>query len=165
MSIRRYFKPVSGLPDPRGRLSQSIPPAAIAEANRLVQEAAQQSSAKSTSTKRRPYKTYHPADRLKIAKYACDHGVAAAARFFSKKLKDTISESTVRSIRDSYKRELKAGKRSRDDDSDDSDVPCESRERIDHNQIFVCTKYEAKNFRGYKFSWVTCPTKISIHEN
>ena len=119
MSIRRYFKPVSGLPDPRGRLSQSIPPAAIAEANRLVQEAAQQSSAKSTSTKRRPYKTYHPADRLKIAKYACDHGVAAAARFFSKKLKDTISESTVRSIRDSYKRELKAGKRSRDDDSDE----------------------------------------------
>ena len=51
MSIRRYLKPVSGLPDPRGRLSQSIPPAAIAEANRLVQEAAQQSSAESTSRK------------------------------------------------------------------------------------------------------------------
>ena len=98
MSIRRYFKPVSGLPDPRGQLSQSIPPVAIAEANRLVQEAAQQSTAESTSRKRRPYKTYHPADRLKIAQYACDHGVAAAARFFSRKLKDTISESTVRSI-------------------------------------------------------------------
>ena len=49
MSIWRCFKLVSGLPDPRGRLSQSIPPAAIAEANRLAQEAAQQSSAKSTS--------------------------------------------------------------------------------------------------------------------
>ena len=137
MSIRRYFKPVSGLPDPRGRLSQSIPPAAIAEANRLVQEAAHQSSAESMSRKRRPYKTYHPADRLKIAEYACDHGVAAAARFFSIKLKDKISESTVRSIRDSYKRELKAIS---------VHVP---RERIDRNQIFVFTKYEAKNFRGY----------------
>ena len=165
MSIRRYFKPVSGLPDPRGRLSQSIPPAAIAEANRLVQEAAQQSSAKSTSTKRRPYKTYHPADRLKIAKYACDHGVAAAARFFSKKLKDTISESTVRSIRDSYSYPRTQSSLSYFTVAISVHVPRESRERIDHNQIFVCTKYEAKNFRGYKFSWVTCPTKISIHEN
>ena len=53
MSIRCYFKPVNGLPDPRGQLSQSIPPAAIAEANRLVQGAAQQSSAESTSRKQR----------------------------------------------------------------------------------------------------------------
>ena len=33
MSILDYFKPVSGLPDPRGELSRSLTSAAIASAN------------------------------------------------------------------------------------------------------------------------------------
>ena len=33
MSIRRYLKPIDGLPDPKGSLSTTIPPA-IASANR-----------------------------------------------------------------------------------------------------------------------------------
>ena len=34
MSIRRYLKPIDGLPDPKGSLSTTIPSAAIAYANR-----------------------------------------------------------------------------------------------------------------------------------
>ena len=34
MSIRRYLKPIDGLPDPKGSLSTTIPSAAIASANR-----------------------------------------------------------------------------------------------------------------------------------
>ena len=33
MSIRRYLKPIDGLPDPKGSLSTTIPSAAIASAN------------------------------------------------------------------------------------------------------------------------------------
>ena len=38
MSIRRFFKPIDGLPDPKGSLSAAIPSAAIASANREVQK-------------------------------------------------------------------------------------------------------------------------------
>ena len=38
MSIRRFFKPIDGLPDPKGSLSGAIPSAAIASANREVQK-------------------------------------------------------------------------------------------------------------------------------
>ena len=34
MSIRRYLKPIDGLPDPKGSLSTTIPSAVIASANR-----------------------------------------------------------------------------------------------------------------------------------
>ena len=34
MSIRRYLKPIDGLPDPKGSLPTTIPSAAIASANR-----------------------------------------------------------------------------------------------------------------------------------
>ena len=34
MSIRRYLKPIDGVPDPKGSLSTTIPSAAIAFANR-----------------------------------------------------------------------------------------------------------------------------------
>ena len=38
MSIRRYLKPVNGLPNPRGSLSANLPSAAIASANREVEK-------------------------------------------------------------------------------------------------------------------------------
>ena len=34
ISIRRYLKPIDGLPDPKGSLSTTIPSAAIVSANR-----------------------------------------------------------------------------------------------------------------------------------
>ena len=51
MSIRRYLKPIDGLPDLKGSLSTTIPSAAIASANREVQKAIG-----SGKKKRGPYK-------------------------------------------------------------------------------------------------------------
>ena len=53
MSIRRFFKPIDGLPDPKGSLSAAIPSAAIASANREVQKVMD-----SGNKKRGPYKKY-----------------------------------------------------------------------------------------------------------
>ena len=41
MSIRPYFKPIDGLPDPKGSLSGSIPWSAISSANREVEKVLQ----------------------------------------------------------------------------------------------------------------------------
>ena len=38
MSIHHFFKPIDGLPDPKGSLSGAIPSATIASANREVQK-------------------------------------------------------------------------------------------------------------------------------
>ena len=51
MSIRRYFKPVDGLPDPQGSLSRAIPSAAITSANLEVQKVME-----FAKKKRGPYK-------------------------------------------------------------------------------------------------------------
>jgi hypothetical protein len=53
MSIRRFFKPIDGLPDPKGSLSGAIPSAAIASANWEVQKMMD-----SRKKKRGPYKQY-----------------------------------------------------------------------------------------------------------
>ena len=53
MSIRRFFKPIDGLPDPKGSLSAAIPSAAIASANREVQKVMD-----SGNKKRGSYKKY-----------------------------------------------------------------------------------------------------------
>ena len=39
MALLRFLQPTTGLPDPRGALSSSVPSQAIAEVNRQVQEA------------------------------------------------------------------------------------------------------------------------------
>ena len=54
MSIHQYFKPVNGLPDPKGLLSASISTAAIASANQDVQKVIGNYEKK----KRGPYKKY-----------------------------------------------------------------------------------------------------------
>ena len=111
MALLRYLKPVNGIPDPRGPLSLSIPSSVIAEANTQVKEAEK-------SKKRGPYQSYSPTLRLEIGKYSCQHGVAAASRYFTRKLKRSVSETTVRSIRDAYRKELKRKRMELDDDED-----------------------------------------------
>ena len=78
MALLRYLKPVDGLPDPRGSLSSSIPTQAIAEANKEVQKAILSEA----GGKRGAYQKYSPTVRSDIGKYACQHGPAAAARYF-----------------------------------------------------------------------------------
>ena len=46
---------------------------------------------------------YSPQKRAKIGAYASTHGAAAAAKHFSKELDHVVKESTVKSIRNSYK--------------------------------------------------------------
>ena len=95
MALFRYFKPQDGLPDPRGTLSTSILPTAIAQANREVQK-----TTGSNRKKRGPYKRYSASVRAAVGKYASQHGVAAAACYFPSKLGECVSEThTVRSIR------------------------------------------------------------------
>ena len=50
---------------------------------------------------------YNPKERLEIARYACHHGVTAAAVHFSRKLGHRIRESTVHSIKKAYLDEIK----------------------------------------------------------
>ena len=109
MALRRYLQPKDGLPDPRGPLSSSISSAAITQANQEVSECAKDKG------KRGKYK-YSEKLRAEIGKYSSYHGVAAASRHFSHQLKKKVSETTVRSIRDSYLMEVK---RKRTDDVED----------------------------------------------
>lgn len=50
---------------------------------------------------------YDEDQRLKIARYAIFNGSSAAARHFSAELGRPMNESTVRSIRNSYRRQIK----------------------------------------------------------
>lgn len=120
MALLRYLKPIDGLPDPRSSLSSRIPSVAIQEANEEVRQA--QASQKK---KRGPYKQYSPKLCLGIGKYACQHGVSAAARYFSRKLGSKVSETTVRSIRDTYKDEVKRTERN----GSEEERLCELRQR------------------------------------
>ena len=90
MALLRYFKQKDGLPDPRGALSLSMPSSAIAQANTEVQKAIDSEKPR----KRGPYKRYSSTLRAEIGKYASHHGVAAAARYFSRKCEKSVSETT-----------------------------------------------------------------------
>ena len=116
MVLMRYFKTKDGLPDPKGTLSRSMPSPAIAEANKEVRKATNEQP-----SKRGPYKRYSPRLRAEIGQYASHHGVAAAARYFSKKLEQRVSETTVRSLRSAYVEGVNR-KRPVELDEDDGDI-------------------------------------------
>ena len=90
MALFHYFKPFSGLPDPKGLLSTIISPDCIAELNREVEEV----SRSVPSRKRGPYKTYSSSERLQIGKYAFQHGASAASRHFSNVLRKPVVQQS-----------------------------------------------------------------------
>ncbi len=107
MSILRHLKPVGkehleqsieptedNLPNLNGPLSSDIPPAAIALANDLVRESLKSTTKQKT---RGPYHKLTAEMRANIGRYACENGVAAAARHFfrCKDLGKPINESTI----------------------------------------------------------------------
>ena len=53
------------------------------------------------------YYVYSASERLSIAHYASDHGVARAARHFSSVLSHPVNESTVRSMQKKYLQKIK----------------------------------------------------------
>ena len=69
-----------------------------------------------------------PTVRAEMGKYACHHGVAAAPRFFSRKLDKKVSESTVRSIKSVYAEGVRQ-KRRADDGGDITVLPLKKRGR------------------------------------
>ena len=108
MSLWRYLKPANGLPDPRGSLTTAISPDVIREMNEKVEEATRCAA---EGKKRGPYKTYSSSERSQIGKYASQHGATAASRYFSLKLKKTVSRSTVKSMKKAYEAELRKRRR------------------------------------------------------
>ena len=108
MSLLQYFERADVLPDPRGTLSTSLPPRAIARANAEVRRSLDEGNSMKA---RRSYHRYSPKVRAAIGKYASTNGVSAASRFFSGKLKHHVSTSTVLSIKKSYMEERKRRER------------------------------------------------------
>ena len=73
---------------------------------------------RATGKKRGGYKKYTATQRSEIGKYSYQHGAAAAAQHISKELGLKVSESTVKSIKKAYLKELR--KRPRTDDGGES---------------------------------------------
>lgn len=93
---------VPGLPDPV-TMSDCRESLLTQTANSAV-ETVIKSGAPCASRKRKrgEYSCYDDETRAKIARFAVDNGVAKAARKFSNSLGKKVSETTVRSMRDSY---------------------------------------------------------------
>ena len=125
MSLQRYFKPVDRLPDPKGPLASSVSSQAIAEANRQVQKAMGESSA--TGKKRGTYTKYTATQCSETGKYSCQHGAAAAARHFSRKLESKVSATIVKSIKKAYVEEMRKRPRSDDGEEEISVLPVKKR--------------------------------------
>ena len=96
MSISNYFK-AGPLPNPSGALSCRVPSLAIAAANREVRNVIEKE--KTRSKKRGNYRVY---TRAKIGKYAADHGVVAARRWYSAQGGTKLNESTIRVFKQKY---------------------------------------------------------------
>ena len=88
-----------GLPNPRGGLSKDIPSMAISSANEQVTAARQ---GQLQTKKRGQYHQLSPGDRARIGRYACENGVVAAARRFSRGMDRPLNKSTVRGIKRAY---------------------------------------------------------------
>ena len=95
VALLRYLKPTDELPVPKGSLSSSMEPQAIAWANEEVREAM-----KSVSRKHGPYWVYSADIQAKIDKYASHYGIAVLLQpcIFSRKLEKPLSKTPVHSI-------------------------------------------------------------------
>lgn len=96
MSILRYVKRGSILPNPNGQLSASLSPRSIQECNTRVSEVMDKSTTPNSSKKRGSYSTYSPRDRVMIGNYA------GAMRKFKADYPE-LNKFTTRYFRDSYK--------------------------------------------------------------
>ena len=94
MALLQYLQRKDGLPDPKGSLLSTMPPQAIARANQEVQAATEKEVQVREKGKRGAYHRYSPGERADIGRYTSQHGMAAAVRFFSRKLKSTVRTRT-----------------------------------------------------------------------
>lgn len=71
---------------------------------------------------------YSPSIRADIGKYACQHGITAAAVYFSKKLENKVCTSMVQSIKKAYFEGVRE-KRLALDEADVTSLPSKKRGR------------------------------------
>ena len=99
MSILDYYSRKTGtLPNPKGSLLSSIPPRAIASANREVNKLVQSQSAQRPKRQRKANKNnvYSPDLRAQMGKAAAEIGATAAARKLSAKLGTSTDKRYVK---------------------------------------------------------------------
>jgi hypothetical protein len=105
MDLRKWLtkvqRPVlAGLPDPN--LATSLEEARTIESANAAVEKQHSDDSRGNKRKRGEYIQFHDSTRAKVARYAIDIGPSKAARKISAELKQTVSESTVRSIKQAY---------------------------------------------------------------
>ena len=124
MSLLKYFKRSSDLPDPNGPLSKELDPFTI----RLVNERVKPEIEKSLSGKRGPYVILTPLQRALIGKRAAENGVTATIRHFSGSYDGCdLKETTVRRFKNEYLVELKKKRHCEDDEV--TELPLKKRGR------------------------------------
>ena len=116
MSLHRYFKISSKLPDPNGPLSKKVPLEAIKEANRSVEVATQDTSSDASGSSkegRGTYMKFTPVQQAQVAKYAVENGNKVAIHHYSKEFCSDIKESTTSTWKSKYLEELRKRHKSR----------------------------------------------------
>ena len=112
--LLRYIKPVrkpDALPDLQGSLSKNLHPAAITSASHLMLEVKERARTKKKT--RGEFHKFSATVRARIGQYACENGIAAAARRFSHKLEKPVNKSTVRGIKSDYLAQVNLKRRAR----------------------------------------------------
>jgi len=107
MSLHRYFKISSKLPDPNGPLSKEIPAEAIKAANDSVEQATKTDGSGSGKPSRGKYASFTGVQQAQMAKYAIDNGNKAAIERYSKEFLVQIKESSLSTWKSKYYEEVK----------------------------------------------------------
>ena len=112
MSILKYCKPTSSLPNPNGPLSDKISSKAFVLANAEVEKIShlskEQVCKKARGPRSTPYLILSPAQQFKVGKRAAEHGVTSALKYFLKKYPQLpLKETTVRRLKNLYQLEAK----------------------------------------------------------
>ena len=116
----------ASLPDPKGPLSDHLPTASIAEANREVLKAV--AEAKEPRNKG-PYIKVTPECKAQVAKFASINGNSVAARKYTKILGKKLNKSTVHLWVKNYKLELERKRKAGDIEPDVQVLPTAKRGR------------------------------------
>ena len=111
MALYKYFTS-SKLPNPNGSLSNKIPSSTIAFVNLEVTKVYSSQESSGNGKRHGPYSKFTPQVKAQLGKYAAKHGVASTLQRYAKSYPD-LKESSVRTWRDGYNKELKIRARSR----------------------------------------------------
>ena len=130
ISILDYFSVRSSksFPKPRGPLFSRIPSAAIESANCEVCAALNKEQPVSSRKGKKP-RVYSSQERAELGKLAVDVKASEAAKWFSRKLKYSINESTARRFKQLYLEERRAKRLREEEDLTVGDLPLKKRGR------------------------------------